>query len=163
MRKRLCLISGSAALVAAIALPGSAPAAGCPTGQLGTPPYCQSIVRKKPLFLTATTKPARDRRAPYVFTTRGRLGVPKSVGNKRGCKGKVLVRFKKGKTTVSARSALLRVVSGRCTYKSRVSFIRARLNKITKRFPVRLRVFVSFGGNQFLKPIAHKVYTVRAG
>lgn len=99
-----------------------------------------------PLFtspsLTARVTPKRDRRAPFRFTTTGRLALPTGVTPGLGCKGTVAVQFKAGKKTISTRRVKLR---SNCSYRSRVTFrLPRRLN------PRTLRVFVRFAGNDVI-------------
>jgi hypothetical protein len=160
LRKRLCLIAGPAVLAASLVVPVSAPVA-APTCATDVT-YCPtSAVR--PTGLTAHTTPRRDRRYPYTFTTTGRLGVPKSIGNKRGCNGKVEVRYKVKKVTVSARTAFLKIRSGRCVYSSRVTFRWVRRIVTLGGTPLHFRVYVRYLGSRYLRTISHKPYTVIAG
>ncbi len=103
--------------------------------------------------LTASTTPRRDTRAPYRFTTSGRLRLPTGVTNAQGCSGFVSVQFKAGTKTVSSRRVS---VSRSCTYRSRVSFsIRSRLR------PSRLSVVVRYLGNEVLGADSAPRHTVR--
>jgi len=143
--------------------------------------------RITPRQLTAKTTPSHARRFPYRYTTRGRLfpgnsfrGVcqPKSTSKycipgtqcnaaqpycipvgppASSCRGKVAVRFKAGKNTISLRRAKLR---GNCTYLSRVT-----LRNFRRLRPGhgRLRVSVEFLGNAVQKPKAGPVRFVRYG
>jgi hypothetical protein len=151
---------GPVAVIAVCAVPASsAVGAGCPSGQVGTPPYCQKIVRKHPTSFTATTRPGRDRRSPYRFTTSGRLGIPSSVGQAKGCTGVVAIRYKRGANTISLRRVHLHRKSGHCVYSSRVTFHAARF----KTLPSQLRVQARFQGNQFLLARTHSEYHVIVG
>ncbi len=47
MRNRLLLLLAGALAVVALALPAASPAAGCPKGQTGTPPYCTPLPSNK--------------------------------------------------------------------------------------------------------------------
>lgn len=158
MHKRLCLIAGPAAVAVLFAFPTGAAAQTCASD----PDYCPST-RVTATSFTAFTTPTRDRSFPYVFTTRGVLGVPKSVGNRRGCNGRVLVRYKVKGVTVSARFAFLKIRKSRCRYVSRVKF--AWFSRIVRLGgpPLRMRVFVGFQGNQFVKPARRPSYRVTAG
>jgi hypothetical protein len=164
-------MGASVAVVAAVTLPAGAPAqTTCPSGQTGTPPYCQPVVKVNVAGFTASTKPKRDRRAPYSYSSSGRLTVPTSVGN-QGCTGKVAVRFKYKTKTLSLRRALLKLstATGRCTWKTTVRFLKGRLLKTAGSgkklgtLPIRLKVSYSFEGNIFLKPKTAPSKTVIAG
>jgi Ca2+-binding RTX toxin-like protein len=92
--------------------------------------------------VTFKTTPGKDSTAPYRFKTRGKLSLPAGVTNTNGCKGTVLVTFKAGAKTISARKAK---VSKSCTFSSKVTFhIPNRLH------PKSLKVHVSFRGNAVL-------------
>ena len=100
--------------------------------------------RVAPKRVTARTTPSRDRSLPYRFRTSGRVVLPAGVRKADGCAGKVQVRFKAGKKTISTRRVNLRKD---CTFSRRVSFgIKSRLK------PGRLKVEVRFLGNAVLLP-----------
>jgi hypothetical protein len=149
-------------LAASLVVPVSAPVAAgtCATDVTYCPTPGHAI---NPTGLTAHTTPRRDRRYPYVFTTSGRLGVPSSIGNRRGCNGKVEVRYKVKKVTVSARTAFVKIRGGRCVYSSRVTFKWVRRIVTLGGTPLRFRVYVRYLGSQYLKTKSHKPYTVIAG
>ncbi len=90
--------------------------------------------------LSLSVTPTRDARAPYTFTSSGRLTLPASVTPALGCDGgQVTVQFKAGTRTVSSRRVTLRKD---CTYRVRVSF------RLPRRLSARsLRVQAIFGGN----------------
>ena len=106
--------------------------------------------------ISRTVSPARDRRAPYRFTTSGRLVLPQGVTAAAGCAtGFVAVQVKRGTRTVSTRRAAL----GRdCRFASTVVFRdRRRLGA------GRLQVVVRFLGNPILGPQTAERVAVRAG
>jgi hypothetical protein len=101
----------------------------------------------------AWTTPRRDRRRPWVFTTRGRVLAPAGM-RPTACRGRVSVTFKRGRRTVSSRRTRLR---RDCTFRSRVRFgLRRRLAA-----PRRLRVLVRFEGNGALLPRRARTHHVR--
>lgn len=160
MRKRLVLLAGPVALAATLALPAAEPVAAptcatdvtyCPTGAVN------------PTGFSASTTPRRDRRYPYTFTTSGRLGIPSSIGNKRGCTGRVQVRYKVKKVTVSSRTAFVHVRGGRCVYTSRVTYKWLRRIVLLGGTPIHYRVTVRYLGSRYIRTVAHKPYTVIAG
>jgi len=103
--------------------------------------------------LSARTTPSRDTRAPYRFTTTGRLTLPAAVTPAQGCRGTVTVQIKAGRTTVSTRRVRLR---SNCTYRSRVTFrIKRRLR------PRTLRRSVRFGGNAVMAARSASRQTLR--
>ena len=103
--------------------------------------------------LTAKTTPKRDRKAPYSFTTKGKLALPAGVLPAAGCTGTVDVSFKAGKKTVSSRRVKL---ESDCTYASKVTFrLPRRLN------PKRLAVVVVHGGNAVVEGSRANRHTVR--
>jgi hypothetical protein len=131
---------------------------------LGAVAQGQSSNRAIPNKLTATTKPKRSKFAPYVFTTRGTLQAPNvncppgttdptyctPISRAKACTGKVSIKFKKGKKTVSSKKA---TIGSKCTYKS----------KATLKATGKYKVVVRFLGNSVLQPRNAKSQTVRAG
>jgi hypothetical protein len=135
---------------------------------LGAVALGQTPTRAIPNRLTATTKPKRDRTAPYTFTTRGTLQAPNvncppgttdpdyctPIRKADACAGKVSIKYKKGSKTVSSRRA--GISSKSCTYKSTTRFKAGRVSG-------KLKVVVRFLGNRVLQPRSAKTQTVRAG
>jgi hypothetical protein len=122
-------------------------------GQTASAVRVVNVPRFKAISLSATTTPKRDRRAPFTFTTRGKLALPAGVLPAAGCKGTVDVSFKAGKKTVSSRRVALK---SDCTYSSKVTFrLPRRLN------PTTLSVVVVYGGNEVVEGIQAKRHTVR--
>ena len=128
------------------------------------------LPRSLPKRVTSTTTPARDRFAPFRFTTRGvitpaDLQCPANatstyncvpIRRVDACTGKVAVRFKQGSKTISTRRVN---VNSQCRFTSRVTFQRSRFGAL----PVRLKVSVRFLGNNVLLPRSATTRTVRAG
>ena len=99
------------------------------------------------------TTPRKDAKAPFTFRTSGRISLPSGVTKANGCKGTVLVTFKAGAKTISARRAKL---SKSCTYHSKVTFhIPSRLH------PKSLKAHVAFRGNAVLSPKGSKNIKVK--
>ena len=131
---------------------------------LGAVAQGQSSNRAIPNKLTATTKPKRDKTAPYTFTTRGTLQAPNvncppgttdpdyctPISRAKACTGKVSIKFKKGTKTKSSRTASIK---SNCTYKS----------KVTLKATGKYKVVVRFQGNAVLQPRSARTQTVRAG
>ena len=112
-----------------------------------------NVPRFKATSLSAATKPGRDRRAPYTFTTKGRLALPAGVLPAAGCKGTVDVSFKAGRKTVSSRRVKLK---SDCRYSSKVTFrLPRRLN------PKTLAVVVIYGGNAVVEGLTARKHSVR--
>ena len=112
-----------------------------------------SVPRFTATALTAATTPKRDAKAPYAFTTKGRLTLPAGVAGAAGCKGRVTVSFKAGKKTISTRRVTLK---SDCAYSSKVTFrLPRRLN------PKTLSVVTVFSGNDVLDPKTAARHTVR--
>jgi Ca2+-binding RTX toxin-like protein len=111
------------------------------------------VPRFLPSALSASSKPKRDAKSPYTFTTSGKLTLPAGVAAARGCNGTVAVQIKAGKKTVSTRRVELKST---CAYSSKVTF---RLPSRLK--PKTLRVFVTYRGNAVLLEKAAKVYSVK--
>ena len=122
-------------------------------GQTASAVRVVSVPRFKALSLSASTTPKRDRRAPYTFTTRGRLNLPSGVAATAGCDGTIDISFKAGKKTVSSRRVALK---RDCTYRSKVTFrLPRRLN------PKTLNVVTVFSGNAVVEGIRAKRQSVR--
>jgi Ca2+-binding RTX toxin-like protein len=112
-----------------------------------------SVPRFTPTGLTAATTPKRDGKAPFEFTTRGRLELPPGVTPAAGCKGTVAVSFKAGRKTISTRRVEL---GSNCTYSSKVTF------RLPRRLsPRTLSVVAVFAGNDVLLPKTAARHTVR--
>ena len=105
--------------------------------------------------LSARTTPGRDRRAPYRFTTTGRLTLPAGVTAAQACRGTVTVQIKAGRKTVSSRRVKLRPD---CTYRSRVTFRNPQRLR-----PRTLRRIVRFGGNSVVNATRATRQTLRVG
>jgi hypothetical protein len=112
-----------------------------------------SVPRFKPPKVTSTTTPKKDSKAPFTFTTKGKINLPSGVSAAAGCTGTVAVTFKAGKKTISTRKAK---VSKTCTFRSKVKFsIPSRLH------PKSLRVQSTFRGNAVLTSRASSRKTVK--
>lgn len=129
------------------------------------------LTPQEPARVTITTKPKRDRRKPYVFTTRGRVVPPASfcaLGPQpcvepsvaTVCTGVVNVRFTKGTDTVSSKNVRLR---SDCTYLSKVSS-GSGSRRIRRRFRSGLlKVQALFKGNTVMLEKLSVKRSVRAG
>ena len=96
--------------------------------------------------LSMRVTPTRDLRAPYRFTTTGRLTLPRGVTASTGCRGRVSVQVKRGASTISTRRVSLR---RNCTFSSVVTFAsRARFASSRS-----LRFTVRFLGNARISPV----------
>ncbi len=105
--------------------------------------------------ITFQVSPSRDRSLPYRFRTTGKLTRPAGVRQADACAGKVSIRVKAGKKTISTRRVSVR---RDCTFRSTVSFtIKSRVK------PGRLKYEVRFLGNAVLLPKSAARKFVRAG
>jgi hypothetical protein len=130
------------------------------TGLTATTTRGVTVSQFKPSKLTATSKPKTDKKAPFAFTTTGKLKLPSGVTAKQGCTGVVSVTFKSGSKTVGTGSAKL---GAKCGFSSRVTVALASANKGKKAKSQSLKVSVAFAGNTFLTKISAKSYKVKAG
>ena len=112
--------------------------------------------RVAPRGLTALVTPARDRKFPYRFTTRGTLSLPAGMSPAQGCKGVITVQIKRGKKTISTRRV---DVKPNCTYSVAASF--AVKSRVPRRGTLRIRA--RFNGNNVLLPARAKEVRVRYG
>jgi hypothetical protein len=106
--------------------------------------------------LPVTTSPHHARTFPYRFKFTGRVRLPQGVTNGAACSGHVSVVIKRGsKTVLRGRTS----VFASCGWKLSV-----RLNK-RKAVPGhgKLKVTVSFAGNNVLAPFADKPFTILYG
>lgn len=103
--------------------------------------------------LTASTRPRRDRRRPFRFTTSGRLALPAGVNRALACNGTVSIQVKTAGTTISTRRTRL---SRTCSFRSRVIFRVPR--RLVRR---RLQVTARFTGNSVVKPVTARPHAVR--
>jgi hypothetical protein len=127
------------------------------TGLTATTTRAVTVSQFKPPKLTATSKPKTDKKAPYAFTTSGKLKLPSGVTGRQGCTGTVSVTFKSGKKTVGTGSAKL---GSKCGFSSRVE-IALGSGKHPK--SQKLKVSVTFAGNTTLTKISAKSYKVKVG
>ena len=112
-----------------------------------------NVLRFNAPGLSILTRPRRDTRAPYTFTTSGKLALPPTVTPVLGCAGVVTVQIQAGRKTVSSRRVRL---SRACTYRSRVTFeIPRRLD------PRTLRVRAIFAGNEVVERETSRRVSVR--
>jgi hypothetical protein len=105
------------------------------------------------------TKPGRDAKKPFTFTTSGTV-----IGSARfpatvNCLGDVTVRFSLGKRTVASSVIPLKPD---CTFSTRTTF-RRMPGHGRRPSQERLRIRVSFGGNGYLAPGRARNESVRLG
>lgn len=122
--------------------------------QVGPPSYGADqvfLTEPSPKFtprVSARTTPRRARKAPFVFTTAGRITGPKSIAPGFDCNGYVGVRMYFGKRDVSF---VLVPVASNCTFSGQTTLHRKPGHGAANR-QVHLRVVVYFRGNGYLKP-----------
>ncbi len=122
------------------------------TAPVVTPPTGTPARRRGKL--SARVTPRADVRAPFRFTTRGKLTLPSGLAKSIGCKGRVSVQVKQRAVTLSTRRATLRKD---CTYSVRVTFKNARRFrgvrslKFTARFLGNPQVFRATAPSRFAR------------
>jgi hypothetical protein len=104
--------------------------------------------------LTAHTRPGRDRRSPYQFTTSGVLGGATSIPAPWRCAGNVGIRFHNGRRQLAF---VVAPVGPNCRFAASVRFRRLRGPR-----PAALRVTVDYRGTGYVAP-AKRVDHVIAG
>ena len=104
--------------------------------------------------LTAHTRPGRDRRSPYRFTTFGSLRGAGSIPPAQRCAGNVGIRFHNGRHQLAF---VVAPVAGNCRFSATATFRRLRGPR-----PAALRVTVDYRGTGYLAP-AKRVDHVTAG
>jgi len=95
--------------------------------------------------LTAHTRPGRDRRSPYQFTTSGRLAGAGWIPAGQRCAGNVGIRFHNGRHQLAF---VVAPVGPTCRFSASASFRRLRGPR-----PAALRVTVDFRGTGYLAPV----------
>jgi hypothetical protein len=95
--------------------------------------------------LRARTRPRRDRRRPFTFTTTGRLIPPSSIPSQFGCAGRVRVRFMLGRHRVARSFA---AVQPNCTFSAPTIFAHKPGHR---RGAVTLRVLIRYLGTGYLR------------
>lgn len=106
--------------------------------------------------LSSSTSPKRDKKAPYRYTTSGKLSLPSAVSARDACgNGFVVVTYSSGRTHVN----MLASLSGSCTYRTNVSFgSRSALARNG-----RIHVSARFLGSSVVNARSSSSQTVRAG
>jgi hypothetical protein len=107
--------------------------------------------------LRARTRPRRDRRRPFTFTTTGRLLPPSSIPSQFACAGTVRVRFMLGRHRVS-RSFV--PVQPNCTFSALTTFAHRPGHR---RGAVTLRVRIRYLGTGYLRTQGARVRRVTLG
>jgi hypothetical protein len=102
--------------------------------------------------LSLSLRPSRDRRPPFAFRATGTLRRPATVSPSQGCSGRVTIRARAGRRTVSTRRATL---SRNCEYGVILRF-RSRVAR-------RVRLTARFGGNDALSTRGSRSRTIRLG
>jgi hypothetical protein len=93
--------------------------------------------------LSATTKPGKDARKPFTFTTSGSLNGGQFIPAAQRCNGTVGIRYLNGKRQVAF---VVAGVGSDCRYSSNISF-----NKTGGAGTGHLRVVVTYRGNGYLR------------
>jgi hypothetical protein len=107
-----------------------------------------TVGRFSPRALTIRVSPRTDRRAPYVFTGRGRLVLPSTVTATTACSGgSVKLQVRAGRRTIVTRSSRL---TARCGYRLRIRIQSRRHFAANGRLAFKGR----FAGNRVLAPKA---------
>lgn len=114
--------------------------------------------RPKPR-VSARTRPGRDRHAPFVFTTSGRVAGPATIPAAFDCNGSVAIRLFNGRSNVSF---VLVPLGPNCTYSGQSVLARLPGHGPLGRHVV-LRVQVRFRGNAYLRTVGARQQFVIAG
>ncbi len=114
-----------------------------------------AVARQRPR-LRRTIRSRAGRAGWFAVRTNGRLLRPAGVSAATGCAGRVSVRVRAGRRTISSRVAPVR---RDCTFSSRVIFRDVRRSRRSG----RLRVDVRFQGNARLLPVSAPRRAVRGG
>jgi hypothetical protein len=109
----------------------------------------------KPVWLTASAAPKRDRRRPFVFTLSGKLTPPPGVATSAACSGRVSVSVVARRKVVKTSRASLK---SSCRWSLRVRFTNAG-----KLGSGRLTFRTTFLGNDALLPVKARAARARAG
>jgi hypothetical protein len=120
------------------------PAAGSPVAGADATFFTEPVRRPVPRF-SVRTSPRTDKKAPYTFTTSGRLAGASSIPAADRCTGKVGVRYYNGKHQLAI---VVAPVGGDCKFNAQASFRHTH-----GKGAVRLRVTVTFRGNGYVAPV----------
>jgi hypothetical protein len=104
--------------------------------------------------MSAHTRPGRDRRTPYTFTTSGVLRGAAWIPAAQRCAGNVGIRFHNGRRQLAF---VVAPVGPDCRFSATATFRRLRGTR-----PAALRVTVDYRGTGYLAPVK-RVDHVRAG
>lgn len=121
-------------------------------------PVAAKPARVKAAGLSVKIGPRIDRHAPYRYTVKGRLSLPKGIARPAGCTGRVQVVTRAGRTPVSSRRATL---GKDCRWKTVVRVHHP--SALSHSGHGRLRVLVRFEGNEALLPLRLAERHVRYG
>jgi hypothetical protein len=108
-------------------------------------------VRPYPRGLSVSTKPSRDSRKPFTFTTSGTLIPSPRFPAAPQCNGTINIRFFIGNRQVHLATA---AVQSNCTFSTSSIFSHTFAFNVGGRRPAteRLKVVVRFGGNNYIAP-----------
>ncbi|MDQ6834730.1 MAG: fibronectin type III domain-containing protein [Actinomycetota bacterium] len=106
--------------------------------------FTEPIHRPKPR-LSATTKPSRDRKSPYTFTTTGTVHGARFIPASSRCAGNVALRYYKGRHQVGV---VVAPVGSDCRFTAQNSFRPHHIGHGV----VGLRIAIHFRGNGYLAP-----------
>jgi len=106
--------------------------------------------------LHAHTVPHQAIDTPYIFTTTGTLGLPRSIPAYAGCSGVVAVRYFIGHHHSYALG--LGQVQPNCNFAVAVQF-----HHLVDHRSTRLRIEIRFRGNGYVLPSSARVEHVRLG
>jgi phosphodiesterase/alkaline phosphatase D-like protein len=109
--------------------------------------------------ISVTTTPGHDRRAPFTFTTAGRIAGPARYTKAQICTASATVTFYAGRRKL--RSSV-DPIQPNCTFYSRTAF-KHLPGRGRKHRSVKLRVVVRFAGDGWLAPTVAKAETVTLG
>jgi phosphodiesterase/alkaline phosphatase D-like protein len=109
-----------------------------------------------------STRPRRDNKSPFVFTTSGKIGPWSSFPISVQCNGLVAIRYYAGRRAVALRFATLQ---SNCTFSEQVHFTHTFASKPGKQRPKAqlLRITIHFRGNSYLAPKSARDEHVRLG
>lgn len=114
--------------------------------------FTQPLKPPKPR-LSARTRPAVDRKAPYTFTTSGTLSGAGFIPSAQRCAGSVALRYYKGRRQVGL---VVTPVGSSCDFTAQNSFRPQHIG----RGVVLLRITIHFRGNGYLAPADRTNYVI---
>jgi hypothetical protein len=110
--------------------------------------------------ISASTKPTKAKKSPFVLTTRATLRGPSSIPTPLACFGNATIKYFLGDLQVASTFA---TVLGNCTFSATTTFARTPGSHQRHPKPEKLKIEIHFRGNGYFAPVSAKTETVTLG